>query len=224
MTLTAFVARQLRIPHPLLAVDLFADRVFTVAALASAATYAAQGLSYVALPFFFQSVLGRTPLATGLLLSAWPITTLLVAARMGRISDRYPAPLLCTLGIVVMGCGLAGFALLPPLPPSWAIVICAAIAGAGFATFQTPNNRAMIGAAPPEKTGRASGIMSLTRYVGQTSGAVLAAVVFGLSRSTATAPGVLGRGAIEVALLCACGMIAFAAAASAFRMRPAAQA
>ena len=215
LALGLFIGRQRRIAHPLLAMELFADRIFSVAALASAATYFAQGISYVALPFFFQSVLGRTPLVTGLLMSAWPITTLIVAAQMGRLSDRYAAPALCTLGIVVMGGGLAGFALLPTVPPSWAIVVCAGVAGAGFAIFQTPNNRAMIGAAPPEKTGRASGIMSVTRYIGQTSGAVSASLVFALAGTAAAG---LGRNAIEVALLCACGTIALAGAASAFRM------
>jgi len=223
-TIAIFIARQFRVAHPLLAVELFANRIFSVAAAASAATYAAQGLSYVALPFFLQSVLERTPLAAGLLMSAWPLTTLIVASRMGRISDRYPAPALCTLGIVVMGFGIAGFALLPAVPPSWAIVACATVAGAGFAIFQTPNNRAMIAVAPPEKTGRATGIMSITRYCGQTSGAVLAAIVFSVAGTNAAARHGLGRETITIALFTACGLIAFAAAASSLRMRAPAQA
>ncbi len=219
-TIAIFIGRQLRIDHPLLAIELFTDRIFSVAALASAATYGAQGLTYVALPFFLQSVLGQSPLASGLLMSAWPITALLVASRMGHLSDRYPASLLCTLGIVVMGCGIGGFALLPVLPPTWTIVLCATLAGAGFAIFQTPNNRAMIASAPPKQTGRASGIMSITRYCGQTGGAALVAIIFAFTTSSGAAGTTIGRGAIEIALFVACGLIALAAAASGVRMGP----
>jgi DHA2 family multidrug resistance protein-like MFS transporter len=215
--LAFFVVRQLRVPHPLLAVELFADRVFTVAVIASAATYAAQALAYVALPFYLVSVLGHPPLAAGLLLSAWPLTTLIVAWRMGHLADRYSAAMLCTIGITVMGTGLALFALLPQAPPAWAIVLCAAVAGAGFGTFQTPNNRAMIASAPPEKTGRASGVMAITRLSGQTAGAALVAIIFSLA--AASAPAQLGRGAIQLALYAACGLMAFAALMSALRMR-----
>lgn len=218
VAVTLFVRRQTRVAHPLLAVDLFRDRIFSVACIASLCTYTAQGLAYVVLPFFFQSALGRTPLASGMLMSAWPITALVVASRMGALSDRRPAAVLCTLGIVVMGLGIGAFALLPDHPSTLAIVVCAMIGGAGFATFQTPNNRAMIALAPPEKTGRASGIMSMARLSGQTSGAALVAIVFALAGLEPHASSV-GRPAIEAALLLACGFISTAAALSAFRMR-----
>lgn len=213
-----FIARQLRLPHPMLAVELFADRVFSVAVIASVATYIAQMLAYVALPFYFVTVLGDTPLVAGLLMSAWPLTTLIVAWRMGRLSDRYSASLLCTLGIAVMGVGILLFALLPQSPPAWAVVLCATVAGAGFGTFQTPNNRAMIAIAPPEKTGRASGVMGITRLSGQTAGAAFVAIIFELA--DAAAPGhSLGRPAIVAALYTACGLLTFAALVSAVRMR-----
>ncbi len=217
VAMTLFVRRQLRVAHPMLAVDLFRVPIFSVAVLASSATYTAQGLAYVSLPFFFQSVLGHTPLVAGLLLSAWPIMALLVATRIGPLSDRYSAPLLCTIGILVMGLGLACFALLPAAPATWMIVGCAAIAGAGFATFQTPNNRAIIATAPPHQTGRASGVMAAARLTGQTGGAALVAIIFELVGSSVGAHAVPVRGVIEATLLTACGFIALAALLSTIR-------
>lgn len=217
--LALFIRRQLRLVHPMLAVELFGDRVFTVAVIASMATYVAQMLAYVALPFYFVTVLGDTPLVAGMLMSAWPLTTLIVAWRMGHLSDRYSASLLCTIGITVMGIGIALFALLPDAPPAWAVVLCAAIAGAGFGTFQTPNNRAMIAIAPPEKTGRASGVMGITRLSGQTAGAAFVAIIFELAGASGEPGHQLGRGAIVAALFTACGLMAFAALVSALRMR-----
>jgi MFS transporter, DHA2 family, multidrug resistance protein len=219
IAMTLFIRRQLRLAHPMLAVELFRVPIFSVAVLASTATYAAQGIAYVTLPFFFQNVLGKTPWESGLLLSAWAIVSFFVAIRMGPLSDRHSASLLCTIGILVMGAGLAGFALLPALPATLAIVACAGLAGAGFATFQTPNNRAILINAPPEKTGRAAGVMTTARLSGQTLGAVLVAIIFEVAGSAAASRAVPVRSVIEVALLTACGCIALAAVLSSIRLR-----
>jgi DHA2 family multidrug resistance protein-like MFS transporter len=224
IAMALFIRRQLRLPQPMLAVELFRVPIFSVSVMASSATYAAQGIAYVTLPFFFQNVLGKTPFASGLLLSAWPIASLFVAIRMGPLSDRYSSSLLCTIGIVIFGAGLACYAFLPAMPATIAIVACSALAGAGFATFQTPNNRAIMISAPAEKTGRAAGVMTTARLSGQTLGAVLVAIIFEMVGAAAGARAVPVRGVIEVALLAACGCIAIAAVLSSIRLRAAAQA
>jgi DHA2 family multidrug resistance protein-like MFS transporter len=217
--MTLFIRRQLRLSIPMMAVDLFRVPIFSVSVVASSATYAAQGLAYVSLPFFFQNVLGKSPLQSGLLLSAWPLTALIVALQMGRLSDRHAAPLLCMIGIVIMGFGLACFALLPAVPASLAIVACAAICGAGFATFQTPNNRAIIATAPPEKTGRAAGVMTTARVSGQTLGATLVAIIFEIAEAHTGAHALPARGVIEATLLTAFGCMVLAAILSSIRLR-----
>jgi DHA2 family multidrug resistance protein-like MFS transporter len=77
----------------------------------------------------------------------------------------------------------AGFvltALLPPDPSTanvmWRLVLC----GAGFGIFAAPNNRLMMNAVPREKSGSAGGILATARTLGQTMGAALVALVFGL--------------------------------------------
>ncbi len=212
-----FVRRQTGLTHPLMAVELFRAPIFTVAIVAAAATYAAQGLAYVTLPFYFQSVLGHTPLVSGLMLSAWPVLALLVATRMGPLSDRYSASFLCTVGIAVMGLGIGLYALLPAVPMMWMIVACAGIAGAGFGMFQTPNNRAILASAPPGHMSRTSGIVSVARLTGQTSGAAMVALIFELAGGIGGAHGVPARSVIQIALLTACGFMALAALMSVIR-------
>jgi MFS transporter, DHA2 family, multidrug resistance protein len=215
-----FVRRQLRLEHPLLAVELFRERVFTIAVVASTATYLAQGSALVALPFFFQSVLGRTPLESGLLLLGWPVAALLVAMRIGPLSDRYPATMLCTIGMAILGGGLVLFTLLPDQPTTAAIVLCTVVCGGGFATFQTPNIHAMLADVPVAKTARATGITSVARLTGQTAGAAVVATVFGILGASGSAEaGVPGRAAIEVTLRLACGFIVVAIALSCVRLR-----
>ena len=216
-----FIRRQLRLTHPMMAVELFRVPIFCVSVASSTAVYCAQSIAYVSLPFFFQNVLRKSPLQSGLLLSAWPFAALLVALRMGRLSDRYPAPALCMLGVLVMGAGLLAYALLPAIPATWAIAGCALLCGAGFATFQTPNNRSLIATATPEKTGRAAGLMTTARLTGQTLGAVFVAMVFELASSGPAAQAAPGHNVIQIALVGACACMAIAAVFSGIRLRAA---
>ena len=58
----------------------------------------------------------------------------------------------------------------------WRLVLC----GAGFGVFASPNNRLMMNAVPRERSGSAGGIIATARTLGQTMGAALVALVFGL--------------------------------------------
>jgi DHA2 family multidrug resistance protein-like MFS transporter len=59
-----------------------------------------------------------------------------------------------------------------------AIVWRTAVCGLGFGFFNSPNNRAMISAAPPHRSGGASGMVATGRMLGQTIGAALVALCF----------------------------------------------
>ena len=56
----------------------------------------------------------------------------------------------------------------------------AALCGAGFGLFQSPNNSLIISSAPPGRSGGASGMLATARLVGQTTGAALVALLFHL--------------------------------------------
>jgi DHA2 family multidrug resistance protein-like MFS transporter len=126
-------------------------------------------------------VLGRSAVETGLLLTPWPAVTAIMAPIAGPLSDRYPPAVLGGIGLTMLCLGLALMAGLPADPStfdiSWRMVIC----GAGFGFFQSPNLRAIMSSAPPERSGGASGIVATSRLVGQATGAALVALCFGIS-------------------------------------------
>jgi hypothetical protein len=62
--------------------------------------------------------------------------------------------------------------------------------GIGIGLFQSPNNSAVMGSAPRERLGVASGLLSLTRTIGQTAGIALLGA-FWESRVVALSGGVL---------------------------------
>jgi MFS transporter, DHA2 family, multidrug resistance protein len=103
-----------------------------------------------------------------------------IAPFPGRLSDRYSAGLLGGFGLAVMATGLALLSLLPAHPATYDIVWRMLICGIGFGFFNTPNNRAIITSAPPTRAGAASGMQATSRLLGQSMGAAMVALLFGL--------------------------------------------
>jgi len=177
---TLFVWRQTRLAHPMMPVDMFRRPLFSLSISTASCTFTAQGLAFVSLPFFFHTVLDKTATQTGVLLTAWPLALAAVAPIAGRLADRHHAGLLGAIGLTIMTTGLVATALLPTNPSTadivWRLVLC----GAGFGLFSAPNNRLMMNAVPRERSGSAGGIIATARTLGQTVGAALVALVFGL--------------------------------------------
>ncbi|QRN93197.1 MFS transporter [Archangium violaceum] len=201
------VRRQLSRTSPLVPVDLLRIPVFAFSVTASICSFSAQMLAFVSLPFYFQDVLGRSQLETGLLMTPWPVAVAVMAPIAGRLADRFSAAILCGVGSVILSMGLTLLALLPPHAASSTIVCGMALCGVGFGFFQSPNNRAMISAAPKARSGGAGGMQATARLLGQTCGATLVAVAFRTSSSHGP----------TVALGVGAGFAATAAVVSTFR-------
>ncbi len=220
-----FIRRQPRLERPLLATAIFKNPTFSLAAATSTATFTAQGLAYVSLPFFFQSALGMNPFGSGLLLTSWPLAIALVAPIAGRLSDRYPAAILATAGLAVLTIGLGLYATLTAHATILAIIVHGAICGLGFGFFQSPNNRELMGSAPRSKSTSASAVLASARVGGQTTGAAVVAIVFGaFGASIATHSGhaALARevaAATPITLWIACAASGIATIASGLRLR-----
>ncbi|HEY1720664.1 MAG TPA: MFS transporter [Magnetospirillaceae bacterium] len=180
------VRRELAVKVPLVPVDLLRRPAFALAAATSVCSYAAQMLGQLSLPFYFQNDLGRTATETGLLLTPWPIATGAIALVAGRVSDRFSPGRLCMIGLGLLAVGLALIATMPQETNVFGIGFRIAICGFGFGLFQTPNNKAMMTAAPKERSGGAGGMVGTARLLGQTTGAALVALAFGVAPAHGT--------------------------------------
>jgi DHA2 family multidrug resistance protein-like MFS transporter len=168
-------------PAPMLPIDLFRRALFALSAATAVCSFAVQGLSFVALPFYFEDELQRSQVETGFFMTPWPLVVAIMAPIGGRLSDRFSAGLLGGLGLLLLGLGMLLLAMLPANPGVanivWRMVVC----GVGFGLFQTPNMKAIMTSAPPHRSGSASGIVATARLIGQTTGAALAALCFALA-------------------------------------------
>lgn len=174
------VARELSRTAPLLPVDLMRIPLFALSVATSICSFVAQAMAMVSLPFLFETTLGFNQVHTGLLMTPWPLVVAVIAPFTGRLADRYPVGILSGAGLAVMALGLALLSFLPAHPTGFDIVWRMVICGLGFGFFNTPNNRAIITSAPRQRTGGASGMQAASRLFGQTTGAALVALVFGV--------------------------------------------
>jgi MFS transporter, DHA2 family, multidrug resistance protein len=187
--------RQANHPAPMLPIDLFRRPVFALSAATAICSFAVQGLAFVALPFYLEDILGRSQVETGFLMTPWPLVVGFMAPVAGHLSDRYPAGILGGFGLVLLGLGMVLLALSPANPAIADIVWRMAVCGCGFGFFQAPNMKALMSSAPAGRSGSASGIVATARLTGQTTGAALAALCFGLAgRDGATVALALGAG------------------------------
>jgi len=174
----ALVRRSIGQPRPLAPIDLLRSPLFSLTVATSVASFATQMLAFVSLPFYFQGVLHRTQVETGLLMTPWPLAVGIAAPLAGRLADRYPAAVLSGVGLSALAAGMVLLGLLPPhagmLDIGWRMGLC----GLGFGFFQAPNNRTMLSAAPMERSGAAGGMLATARLTGQTTGTTLTAVLF----------------------------------------------
>lgn len=174
---TLLVRRERKRTHPMLPVDLLLMPVFLLSVLTAICSLAAQMLAFISLPFLLQDTLGHSAMATGMLITPWPLAVVFVAPIAGALSNRYEAGLLGGIGLAILATGLVLLAMLPAQPSSfdigWRMVVC----GIGFGFFQPPNNKALLSSAPPGRIGNASGMISMARTLGQTLGAVMAAFI-----------------------------------------------
>ncbi len=202
--------RERRARQPLIPLDLFRDPVFSLSVATSICSFTAYMLAYVSLPFYFETTLGRDAVQTGLLMTAWPVALGVAAPLAGWLSDRWPAAVLCALGLTALAAGLTLLATMPLHATSTEIVWRMALCGFGFGFFQAPNNRAMLSSAPRARAGAAGGMLAVARLLGFTLGTTLAASVFRL----------LPARAETVDLALAAGFSLVAALASLSRLSP----
>lgn len=214
--LAAFVRIEGRTPHPMLDLSLFRSRMFSASAASALLNYVAVYHVVFVLPFYLLEARGLSASRAGLLLAIQSVVMAVVAPLSGTLSDRIGPRALTTVGMLLMAGGLGLLSLLSPSTPLWFLAASLALVGLGTGTFISPNNSALMGAAPPSRQGIASGVMAEARNVGMVLGVGLAGAVLssGLARGDSHDPNVLSQAA--GASLFVAALVALAGTATAF--------
>ena len=188
-----YVRRQLNHELPMLPVDLLKIRLYALSIVTSTCSFIGQNIAMIALPFMFLSGLGFSEITTGLLMTPWPLATMIISPLAARFVEKHNPGTTASAGMAVYAFGLLMLLLAPSSVSEWGIAWRMAVCGAGFGMFQTPNNIVMVMATPVERTGGAGGMQSTARLTGQTLGATIVTLVFAFA----------GVSAVKVSLIIA---------------------
>ncbi len=172
-----FIRIETRAQQPMIDLKMFANRMFTINLVTGSLTFIAGAGTTLLMPFFLQNVLGYDPQKTGLLLIVAPMAIAIIAPISGALSDRMGSRLITTIGLSITAFGYILVSGISATTSAWEYILRYLPIGIGMGIFQSPNNSAVMGSAPKERLGVASGLLALTRVIGQMIGiAILGAV------------------------------------------------
>lgn len=173
-----YLKRQFRKEQPLLPVDLFKNSMYSMSIVTSVCSFIGQNVTMIALPFLYLNSYHFSEITTGLLMTPWPLATMIVSPIAARYVEKHNPGATASLGMAIFITGVLLLLFTGNNPSEWNIAWRMAVCGVGFGMFQTPNNIVMVMATPINRTGGAGGMQSTARLVGQTFGATAVSTVF----------------------------------------------
>ena len=220
-----FIVIEHRAQNPLLDLDLFKQRKFSLTISSAVLNYIGVYCVIFLMPFFLIQGKLLSPAEAGLLLTAQPVVMAIVAPLSGTISDRWGTRGPAILGMAVLVIGLFLLSRLGAESTKMSIVVSLAVVGLGTGTFISPNNSALMGSAPRHRQGIAAGILATARNFGMVLGVGISGAIFStlISRGQASttvgdAGGDVFFGAIQASFIVASGIAMLGVITSAGRV------
>ncbi|MCL5428156.1 MAG: MFS transporter [Candidatus Marsarchaeota archaeon] len=177
--------------HPMLNFRIFKSRILKYSISASFF----QSLGYMSVVFivilYLQGIRGLDPFSASVLLIPGYVVGSLSAPYMGRLSDRFGARILATLGISLMCIAILVYLALTATTSYYIVVLATILTGIGGAMFWPANNSTVMAHAPREEYGSTSGFLRTASSVGMLGSFVIAITAASLAVSRSTAFGIL---------------------------------
>ena len=182
----AFLAWERRQAEPLVPLGLFRDRNFSLMNWAGTAmSFAMQGI-FIPITIYTQSVLGMTPLQSGLTIAPMSLTAGIVAPFAGRLADRFGGKYLLIAGLALFGAGAAIVTAVATVSSNQLTFFLPwVLAGVGLGLVFAPMTTIAMRDIKPAMAGAASGVLNTTRQLGSVIGAAVVGAV--LQNQLATA-------------------------------------
>jgi EmrB/QacA subfamily drug resistance transporter len=184
--LLAFPFIEKRVSDPLFNLDLFKNRMFATANIATFLSSISRGGVMVMLVVLLQGIwlplhgysYDSAPFWAGIFMLPMSIGIALTGPLSGWLSDKHGARVLATAGMIITGIAFLIFTLLPANFEYLPFAIVLLVMGLGNGIFMSPNMASVMNSVPAEHRGAASGMRSTLQNCGQTiSQAIFFAII-----------------------------------------------
>lgn len=199
--LALFVVVEQRVAKPLIQLDLFANRMFTVSAVVTVlGMFAYLGTAY-ATSIRLSAIQNYTPLMTSVGFVLLNIMGVVLFPVSSKMLQRFNPGWVLTVGVGLIGIGDIALAAIPATHMSIAaIAIPLLVVGAGFKTAVTAITVVAINSVPTAKAGMASGATSMLRDFGLTLGPAIVGAIALTNAATAISAKIAGDSSLQAAV------------------------
>ena len=208
LALAAFVHYERHAHQPMLPLELFRRRNFTIANLQTLSIYAGLAVLFFFLSIFLQQSAGWSAVRAGLITVPVSITMFILSRRVGRLADRYGPRIFLTSGPLLAATGVA-LLLRVDLQASFVVDLLPALIvfSLGLAATVAPLTATVLAEADQDDTGIASAINNaIARTAGLVGISAIGALVVSRLPGGAFAPNAASVDALHLALA-ACAVL-----------------
>ena len=179
--------------EPILGPELLGSAGFSGGTVIAMLYFASFSSMFVVLSLFWQSGLGRSALASGLMVTPFALGNLTTGSMSHRASARFGKR------VLVIGCALLAVSVVATAAivdfshgsiSAWAIAIPLAAGGMGNGIFIAPNQDFILKRIPHHQAGTAGGVLQTSQRVGSALGVAATATIFFAHAGNASAPAV----------------------------------
>lgn len=156
--------------NPLLNLDIFKNKLFSVSLLCAFISFVCISASGIIVPFYLQYTLKINTYESGLILMISPLVITLISPISGAISDKIGANSITVLGLLFTGLGFLLMSFWDCNSSVFIVITFQIVMAIGNGFFQPSNNYLIMSAAPKNKLGIAGSVNSLVRNFGQVIG------------------------------------------------------
>lgn len=200
LALVGFLAWESHSDHPMLDLELFRDRRFSMGALSLTLLYFGALGTYFLFTQHLQFVLGYSALRAGIYSVPFAVVLVAVSLQTPRAVQRFGTARVAGTGLLVLAIGIAVRTPANSHTGYWLLLLSLMIIGAGVGCTIAPSTASIMSSLPPHQAGVGSAINDAARQIGAAVGvAVLGSVwssSFQASLSTRAVRARVPRGAL----------------------------
>jgi len=180
--LALFIWWEQRTSDPALKLSLFKNPVFALAVFAALTLNLVDYGIQPTFSTYLQSVQGRGPFLTSILLLPWAMGAAVMAPIAGRLATRFSPRKLIAIGLAAGAASLLLTVFLKPNSSPWLVLLIITPWALAYGVANIPRTSVLMNAAPQQDSGAASGANSM----GTETGSALGLAVFGTLVATFT--------------------------------------
>lgn len=171
-----FIYREKSIQSPLLNLEIFENKNFTLGVVAAMLSFIVGFTASVTMPYYLINARNLNTGFAGILLIIIPITLATVGPIGGMLADKYGGEKISAIGLLSLIIAQTMIISFKLSTPYWFFIIMSLFYGIGMGLFQAPNNTVIMTAVDKKFLGVAGSVNSLARNLGMELGASLSTV------------------------------------------------